>query len=628
MRGRRKLQVFCFPRDGQGMAGLIGRVYGGYRILDEIGRGGMATVFRAWDRKSRRVVAVKFLSPFLCRDARFRARFRREARLLQDLRHPKIVPVLEYGEEGELVYLVMPYITVGSLSDRLKQGPISVEAGRKVMAQVAEAIQFAHDHGIIHRDIKPANILIDENYNAWLSDFGFARAHDQPSSITGSTIIGTPAYMAPEQILAQKVTPKADQYALAIILFQMSTGQLPFEADTPMGQALKHATEPLPRPRAINPRLPDAVEAVLVRALSKDPNFRYGSVGEFYQAFDTALSRSIDPASGRLRPGAVGRAPRPLRRRAASAHAGPTLAGRTLAGLTRVLPNPTYVRRLRPLVVSLIPLLALPLMVWGAARIWHTLSDSGPALAALMETPALRATVDALSTAFAWDEADTLSPDELHTAVAGTLLPVFAGTQTAQARLAVLNGDANAMLDAALGGAGPAPADAGGGQAQLTPGSGAGATLASEGEPTATASPAAPIPFGTPASPTRTPNPPSPTAGIACSLIDLGGFSASGKKVSWNLHNGNGTAVLLTAVRLSWPVENGALFKIALNGSTIWVGAQETSPASVGGWIGGESSRLVADTAGLEFRFDGEAGGSGYSVSVDFDGGCSASAGH
>jgi predicted Ser/Thr protein kinase len=589
------------------MAGLVGKVIGGYRILGEIGQGGMATVYKAWDRRSRRVVAVKFLSPFLSRDPKFRARFRREARLLQELRHPKIVPVLDYGEERDLIYLVMPYITVGTLEERLGQGPIQVEDGRKIMAQVSSAIQFAHDHGIIHRDIKPANILIDERHNAWLSDFGFARAHDRPSSISGSTIIGTPAYMAPEQILGHHVTPRADQYALGVILFQLSTGRLPFQADTPMGQALKHATEPLPRPRAINPRLPDAVEAVLVRALSKDPNFRFGSVAEFFQAFDGALDRSIDAATGRLKPGAVGKPPKPIRLKPA-AGAGPTLAGRTLVALKRVLPNPTRVRKLRPLALSAAMLLALPFTVWAFARMWSGLTDDGPALAALMETPGLQSTVDSLSTAFAVDDA-TSSPGQLQTAVAATLLPVFGATQTEAAYIPGTESDGGGEgAENAVGG-GPAP-----GALQ------AGTSIAS---PTASAPDGTPTPQ--PGQPTAAP--PNPTAGFSCGLIGLSDFSSEGKKVGWSLRNNNSVSAQIDAIRLDWPEANGGLFKIALNGSTIWVGSRD-APAAISAWIGGVESRQFEGEAGLEFRFEGGAAGSGYTVLIDFAGGCSASARH
>jgi predicted Ser/Thr protein kinase len=592
------------------MAGVVGKVIGGYRILGEIGQGGMATVYKAWDRRSRRVVAVKFLSPFLSRDPKFRARFQREARLLQALHHPKIVPVLDHGEEGGMIFLVMPYITVGTLEDRLKQGPIQVEDGRKIMAQIASAIQFAHDHGVIHRDIKPANILIDEKHNAWLSDFGFARAHDQPSSISGSTIIGTPAYMAPEQILGHHVTPRADQYALGVILFQLSTGRLPFEADTPMGQALKHATQPLPRPRAINPRLPDSVEAVLVRALSKDPNFRFGSVAGFFQAFDEALNRSIDAATGRLKPGAVGKPPKPIRLKPAAA-ASPTLAGRTLVALTRVLPNPTRVRKLRPLALSAALLLALPFTVWAFARVWSGLTDDGPALAALMETPGLQRTVDSLSTAFAVDDA-TRSPGELQTAVAGTLLPVFGATQT----------EAAYMQDAESGVAGEDPEQAlGGGPGPDTLQSGTPGT-----SPTAPGLNATPTPQ--PGGPTPTPVSPGPTAGFSCSLIDLAGFTSEGKKISWSVRNSNGVPAQISAIRLDWPGANGGLFKVALNGSTIWVGSQMTSPLAINAWIGGEESRTFEGEAELELRFDDQAAGSGYTALIDFAGGCSVSVSH
>ena len=291
------------------MDAWIGQIVGKYRILDWIGQGGMATVYKAWDLERQRLVAFKALFPFLTNDPSFRARFEREAKILHHLRHPNIIPVLDFGEAEGLLYLVMPYITLGSLRDRLDVGPVTVEQGSKIIRQIASALQFAHNRRVIHRDVKPSNILIDDNFNAWLSDFGFARMHDASMSITGSSLVGTPAYMSPEQILGHSTTPSSDQYALGVMLYQLATGHLPYEAETPMGLALKHATEPLPRPRAVNPKLPDAVEQVIVRALSKDGNFRYPSVTAFSDAFQAALYQIYDAHSGKLKSGSIGPPP-------------------------------------------------------------------------------------------------------------------------------------------------------------------------------------------------------------------------------------------------------------------------------------------------------------------------------
>jgi len=168
------------------MSSLTGRVFGYYHILDRIGQGGMGTVYRALDRKAGGEVAIKFISPAIAQQEVFLNRFRREVKAVARLQHPHIVPVLDYGEQHGYAYLVMPLLEVGTLLDRLKGGPISLELGARVMDQVAGALAHAHRHGIIHRDVKPSNILLDQQDNARLSDFGLARFHDATTSLTGS----------------------------------------------------------------------------------------------------------------------------------------------------------------------------------------------------------------------------------------------------------------------------------------------------------------------------------------------------------------------------------------------------------------------------------------------------------
>jgi serine/threonine protein kinase len=162
------------------------------------------------------------------------------------------VPVLDYGQEGDLLYLAMPWMRLGSLSDRLAQRYLSPNEGARLISQIAEALDYAHQQGVIHRDVKPGNILINHQGNALLSDFGFVHLSDASMSLTGSAMVGTPAYISPEQALGDEVTPASDQYALAVILYQLTTGMLPYEADTPIGMAIKHATQPMPSPRSVN----------------------------------------------------------------------------------------------------------------------------------------------------------------------------------------------------------------------------------------------------------------------------------------------------------------------------------------------------------------------------------------
>lgn len=286
-----------------------GKRFAGYRLIERIGRGGMSTVLRAEDDSREQQVAIKLLSPSISNDPKFKARFTREVRILSDLSHPNIVPIYQYGEEKGFPYIVMPYSRMGTLQDRLEMGPLTPREGARIISDVANALQFAHDHGIVHRDVKPSNILLDEDNNATLSDFGFAHLVDDSLSLTGSVLIGTPAYMSPEQSRGDPVDHRSDQYSLAVILYQISTGSLPYRADTPMGLLVKQIHDPLPRPRAINPNLPDAVEEVLIKALSKDPDKRYPSISTFNDAFQEALMASLDPDTGKVRPEAISNEP-------------------------------------------------------------------------------------------------------------------------------------------------------------------------------------------------------------------------------------------------------------------------------------------------------------------------------
>jgi len=279
------------------MSELIGRVLGNYHILEQIGRGGMARVFKALDLTHERTVAIKVLSPHLALESNFKARFEREVQVLRELEHPNIVPILDYGEAGGLAYIVMPYMKVGTLSDRLKDGDLTVKESARIIGQIAAALQHAHEVGVVHRDVKPSNILIDEDGNAWLSDFGFAHIHDATMSLTGSALIGTPAYMAPEQVSGKPVSPLSDQYSLAVVVYHLSTGHLPYDAETPMAIALSHVTSPLPRPRLVNPDLSRSVEAVLIKALAKEGSHRFASIADFNQALQEALALEFEPSN-------------------------------------------------------------------------------------------------------------------------------------------------------------------------------------------------------------------------------------------------------------------------------------------------------------------------------------------
>ena len=278
------------------MLGLIGRTISHYHILEQIGQGGMSSVFRAVDLRDERAVAVKVLSPYIAHEARFKARFEREIKLLTKMEHPNIMPIIDFGEVDGLAYIIMPYIGSGTLGERLARGPLETKDGSRIVAQLASALEFAHRNGIIHRDVKPSNVLLDPMGNVLLSDFSFAHQTDASQNLTGSALVGTPAYMAPEQCRGEPIDARSDQYAMTVVLYQMCTGQLPFDADTPMGIALKHVNEPLPRPSLVNPNLPPEIEMVLVKGLAKDPNLRFGTVTALNEAFQQATAIALDPS--------------------------------------------------------------------------------------------------------------------------------------------------------------------------------------------------------------------------------------------------------------------------------------------------------------------------------------------
>ena len=279
------------------MSALLGLIQERYYILEQIGKGGMTTVYKALDLQEDRDVALKVLAPYLVKDPKFKARFEREVEVLCQFDHPNIVPILDFGEHEGSPYIVMPFLSKGTLADRLEHGPLSPKEGARFMNDISAALAYAHERGVVHRDIKPSNILIDDDGKALLSDFGLAHMHDESQNLTGSAVIGTPAYMSPEQCGAGSIDARSDQYSFGVVLYQLTTGFLPFEADTPIGVALKHVNEPLPRPRDLNPNLPQPIEAVLIKALAKDTAHRYPSISAFNEAFQRALKVSLDQSS-------------------------------------------------------------------------------------------------------------------------------------------------------------------------------------------------------------------------------------------------------------------------------------------------------------------------------------------
>ena len=257
-----------------------------YEIKSELGRGGMATVYLGYDPRFEREVAVKVLPrELLHADPQFRLRFEREAKIIAQLEHSAIVPVYDVGEADGQPFFVMRYMNGGSLSDRIRAGVSTIDEAARILGIVAPGLDEAHSKGIIHRDIKPSNILFDRKNVPYISDFGIAKlSQAQSGNVTGSAIIGTPAYMAPEQAQGEAVDGRADIYALGIILYEMLTGRQPYEADTPMAVAIKHITDPVPHILMANPKLPEGMDAIIQKAMAKNKNDRFSTTVEMTNA--------------------------------------------------------------------------------------------------------------------------------------------------------------------------------------------------------------------------------------------------------------------------------------------------------------------------------------------------------
>lgn len=283
------------------MGSLEGQTLGQYRVLTQMGQGGMATVFKAYHPRLDRYVAVKVLHQAFLEDSNFLARFEREAQIVARLEHPHIVPVFDFDELNGRPYLVMKYIEGRTLKNLLSERSLALGEIMRIMSPIADALDYAHRQGVLHRDIKPSNIIIDVNGTPYLTDFGLARmAQLGESTLSHDMLLGTPHYISPEQAMGSRdLDNRTDIYSLGVILYELVVGRVPFSADTPFAIIHDHIYRPLPSPSEVNPQITPEVSAVLEKALAKAPADRYASANDLLNAFQAAAANShlttLDP---------------------------------------------------------------------------------------------------------------------------------------------------------------------------------------------------------------------------------------------------------------------------------------------------------------------------------------------
>jgi eukaryotic-like serine/threonine-protein kinase len=283
---------------------------GRYDVGRPLGSGGMGEVFLARDRVLGRDVALKVLRRQYAGDSEFAERFKREARSAASLSHPNIVQVYDRGDtEDGSSYIAMEYVPGGTLKEKLVgEGPLGTREAAALGAQVAEALEAAHERGMVHRDIKPQNVLLTDRGDAKVADFGIARAGSSVTISRTGSVMGTAGYMSPEQALGKPATPKSDLYSLGVVLFEALTGELPYTADNPIAVSMKHVNEPVRSPREINPSIPEGMNALVTRLMAKDPEDRYASADELADDL-WKISRGREPTAAVVTAAAVAAAP-------------------------------------------------------------------------------------------------------------------------------------------------------------------------------------------------------------------------------------------------------------------------------------------------------------------------------
>jgi serine/threonine-protein kinase len=359
------------------MSELIGRKLGKYTLQARLGEGGMAAVYQSQHPQFQRPVAIKILPPTIGQDPSFRARFEREGQMIAGLNHPSIIRVYDIDETDGLFYMVMDLLPGGTLEARLREGGLDRRWSVDIIGRMAEALDYAHSHGVIHRDIKPSNILLDADSRPVLADFGIARmaqAEGDPNLTAAGTVMGTPAYMAPEQLSGGQPDARSDIYALGVVLYQLLAGRAPFTGDT-MAVVTAHLTKQPQALRELVSDLPPALDAVVLQALAKQPEHRFKSAGVFAQALRSAAA-DLEPGLVRISS-------------AARALAAPTFSGvslppaQTEAGPAAAVPAQTAgqkVARYLPAALAVIGLLlvgSIVLKYWAVVVLLAILLGGG-----------------------------------------------------------------------------------------------------------------------------------------------------------------------------------------------------------------------------------------------------------
>jgi serine/threonine protein kinase len=284
---------------------VAGENVGPYRILEQLGQGGMATVYKAYHPALDRKVAIKVLHAALRGDPHFLQRFIREARVVAQLEHPNIVPIYDFEEKEGQPYLVMKFIEGETLKARLARGPLSIDETIAITREIGKALSYAHQRGVLHRDVKPSNILLSNDGRIYLGDFGLARiVAAGESTLSSDMMMGTPQYISPEQARGERdLDAGTDIYSFGVVLYEMVVGRVPFQADTPFSIIHDHIYTPLPLPSRINPDVPEVIEKTLLKALAKERQDRFSDVELMVEAFTAGLEgaeSALETASGTI----------------------------------------------------------------------------------------------------------------------------------------------------------------------------------------------------------------------------------------------------------------------------------------------------------------------------------------